>query len=169
MEGTHRPPSSPCAAADPRPNPGDPDAVIASVRPLAVRYCRARIGRRGSSFASADHVAGQVCLAVLAALPAHRDRPLLALVHRIASREVAPHVPAGEETPAPQGEPTERMAALLRVLPERQREIVVLRVAVGLSVEETATAVGSTPGAVRLAQHQALALLREGLGAAPLR
>ncbi|AXX30181.1 RNA polymerase sigma factor [Actinosynnema pretiosum subsp. pretiosum] len=143
--------------------------MVESVRPLVVRYCRARIGRRGSSFASADHVAGQVCLAVLAALPTHHDRPFLALLHGIASREVAPHVPSPQETPAPQGEPTERMAALLRVLPERHREIVVLRVAVGLSVEETATAVGSTPGAVRLAQHQALARLREDLGAAPLR
>ena len=52
------------------------------------------------------------------------------------------------------------MARLLRVLPDKQREIVVLRVVVGLSAEETAATVGSTPGAVRVAQHRALARLR---------
>jgi RNA polymerase sigma-70 factor (ECF subfamily) len=52
---------------------------------------------------------------------------------------------------------------MLHRLPDRQREILVLRVAVGLSAEETAAAVGSTPGAVRVAQHRALARLREML------
>ena len=46
---------------------------------------------------------------------------------------------------------------------DKQREIVVLRVVVGLSAEETAEAVGSTPGAVRVAQHRALARLRKAL------
>ena len=50
-------------------------------------------------------------------------------------------------------------------LPERQREILRLRVVLGLSAEETATAVGSTPGAVRVAQHRALSRLRGGLTA----
>jgi RNA polymerase sigma-70 factor, ECF subfamily len=36
-----------------------------------------------------------------------------------------------------------------------------LRVVVGLSAEETAEAVESTPGAVRVAQHRALFHLRE--------
>jgi RNA polymerase sigma-70 factor (ECF subfamily) len=57
-------------------------------------------------------------------------------------------------------EMTTRMAELLQVLPAKQREILVLRVVVGLSAEETADAVGSTPGAVRVAQHRALARLR---------
>jgi RNA polymerase sigma-70 factor (ECF subfamily) len=46
------------------------------------------------------------------------------------------------------------------VLPAKQREILVLRVVVGLSAEETADAVGATPGQVRVAQHRALARLR---------
>jgi RNA polymerase sigma-70 factor, ECF subfamily len=42
----------------------------------------------------------------------------------------------------------------------------ILRVVVGLSAEETAEAVGSSPGAVRVAQHRALARLRaEVIGA----
>ena len=60
---------------------------------------------------------------------------------------------------------SDRMATLLKVLPDKQREIVVLRVVVGLSAEETADAVGSTPGAVRVAQHRALSRLRKTLGA----
>jgi RNA polymerase sigma-70 factor (ECF subfamily) len=55
---------------------------------------------------------------------------------------------------------SEEMGRLLDRLPEKQREIVVLRVVVGLSAEETAEAVGSTPGAVRVAQHRALVRLR---------
>lgn len=61
------------------------------------------------------------------------------------------------------GELSDRMAQLLRVLPAKQREILLLRVVVGLSAEETADAVGSTPGAVRVAQHRALARLRKTL------
>jgi RNA polymerase sigma-70 factor, ECF subfamily len=46
----------------------------------------------------------------------------------------------------------------------------VLRIAVGLSAEETAQIVGSTPGAVRVTQHRALNRLRRNVvtvGAVP--
>ena len=62
-----------------------------------------------------------------------------------------------------QGELAGRMDKLLDMLPDKQREILVLRVVVGLSAEETAEAVGSTPGAVRVAQHRALGKLRNVL------
>jgi RNA polymerase sigma-70 factor (ECF subfamily) len=58
-----------------------------------------------------------------------------------------------------------RMASLLRVLPARYREILVLRLVVGLSADDTADAVGSTPSAVRVIQHHALAMLRRALAA----
>jgi len=57
------------------------------------------------------------------------------------------------------------MAALLDTLPERQREILVLRLVVGMTAEETAAAVGGTAGAVRVAQHRGLAKLKETLAA----
>jgi RNA polymerase sigma-70 factor (ECF subfamily) len=38
-----------------------------------------------------------------------------------------------------------------------------LRIIVGLSADETATALGITPGAVRVTQHRALARLRKSL------
>lgn len=62
-----------------------------------------------------------------------------------------------------QGELVERMVRLLDTLPDKQREILVLRVVVGLSARETADAVGSTVGAVRVAQHRALSRLRKVL------
>jgi len=164
---------------------GDEAAIarlLTAIRPLVVRYCRARVGRNERSFASADDVAQEVCLAVLTALPSyrHQGRPFLAFVYGIAQHKVADahraaarnrtdpvaEIPDGvEESSGPeqralQSELNERMARLLRVLPDKQREIVVLRVVVGLSAEETAATVGSTPGAVRVAQHRALARLR---------
>lgn len=242
---------------------GDPraiDRVLASIRPLVVRYCRARLGRLERSFASADDVAQEVLLAVLTALPAYRDqeRPFLAFVYGIAAHKVSDahrsrarsrieYVEEVPETPGPlaadpvyqavladelrslgrvvdgqrdtegmarllarsslgtpsavegrrrsaahdlgarataivtgilrdhemeksaekqalrSGDVAGRLAELLSVLPDKQRDIVLLRVVIGLSVEETAEALGSTPGAVRVAQHRALARLRKTL------
>lgn len=161
------------------------ERLLASIRPLVVRYCRARIGYQTNSFTSADDVAQEVCLAVLTALPTYRDqgRPFLAFVYGIAAHKVAdahraaarsraesvPEVPdrpdasAGPAQRVLNGELANKMGQLLRVLPEKQREILVLRVVVGLSAEETAAAVGSTPGAVRVAQHRALSTLRKSL------
>ena len=54
-----------------------------------------------------------------------------------------------------------RPQQLLGSLPERLREVMVLRVGAGLSAEETGAALGMTPGAVRVAQHRALAKMRQ--------
>ena len=59
--------------------------------------------------------------------------------------------------------------ALLDLLPERQREILILRVVNGFSAEETAEALGSTPGAIRVAQHRALGQLRRALAGGSVR
>jgi RNA polymerase sigma-70 factor, ECF subfamily len=161
--------------------------VLEIIRPIVVRYCRARIGAAERSGLSADDVAQEVCLAAMMALPRYRDqgRPFLAFVygiaahkvadaHRAASRnradatEVLPERSArdaGPEQIAINADSAARMEVLLRVLPEKQREILVLRVVVGLSAEETAEAVGSTAGAVRVAQHRALARLKSEITA----
>lgn len=60
-------------------------------------------------------------------------------------------------------EQRERVVALLADLTDDQREIIVLRIVVGLSVEETASVVGRRPGAVRALQHRALRTLRTQL------
>jgi RNA polymerase sigma-70 factor, ECF subfamily len=169
---------------------GKPEAVegvLRRIRPLVVRYCRSRVGSQERTFASADDVAQEVCLAVLTALPSYRDqgRPFLAFVYGIAAHKVADahrsaarnraepveEVPDtqdladGPEAQLMQAEFADKMTHLLDMLPEKQREILRLRIVVGLSAEETAEAVGSTPGAVRVAQHRALGRLRGVLAA----
>lgn len=49
---------------------------------------------------------------------------------------------------------------LLDALNDRSRDIVILRVFEGLSAEETGEIIGTTPGAVRVAQHRALMKIR---------
>ncbi len=165
---------------------GDRAAVarlLEVIRPLVARYCRGRLGPVDRSYLSADDVAQEVCLAVLTALPNYRQqgKPFLAFVYGIAGHKVidahravsrgrtepVPDVPetadtgVGPEQRALHGELSAQLRALLDELPEKQREILVLRIVVGLSAEETAEIVGASPGAVRVAQHRALSRLRK--------
>jgi RNA polymerase sigma-70 factor (ECF subfamily) len=55
---------------------------------------------------------------------------------------------------------------LLAVLTQRQRDILIMRIVLGLSAQETAEAVGTTADAVRVAQHRALNRLRRIVGPA---
>jgi RNA polymerase sigma-70 factor (ECF subfamily) len=169
---------------------GDREAVgrlLAVVQPYVVRYCRARLGPPNPSPA-ADDVAQEVCLAVLTSLPAYRftAKPFLAFVYGIAAHKVIDAHRASTRTPwdldveipdsedrtegpeqhALRAELSGELRRLLDELPDTQREIVVLRAALGLSAEETAATVGSTAGAVRVAQHRALTRLRRALTAA---
>lgn len=127
-------------------------------------------------------------MAAIQALPRYQDqgRPFLAFVYGIASHKVADahraagrnrseptevlperfSLEAGPEQMAINSDSAARMKRLLAVLPDKQREILNLRIVVGLSAEETAEAVGSTPGAVRVAQHRALARLKSEIAAA---
>ena len=162
--------------------------VLETIRPIVVRYCRARFGVGARQGVSADDVAQEVCLAVITALPRYKDqgRPFLAFVYGIAAHKVAdahraagrnraeatddlpdrPSTELGPEQMAIDADSAARMNRLLSVLPEKQREILILRVVVGMSAEETAAAVGSTTGAVRVAQHRALQRLRDEIVAA---
>jgi RNA polymerase sigma-70 factor, ECF subfamily len=164
-----------------RGHPGAIDALLEWVRPMVVRYCRARLGRITGHYYVADDVAQEVCLAVLAALPRYRDmgRPFASFVFGIASHKVADAVrtasrlavpfedlPDGpDERPGPEETvvayiEAERTRALLAQLPHHLRELLILRVVTGLSAEETGNVLGMSAGAVRVAQHRALARLR---------
>jgi RNA polymerase sigma-70 factor (ECF subfamily) len=163
---------------------GDPGAIeilIGEVRPMIVRYCRARLGRVSGHYHIADDVAQEVCIAVLSALPRYRDmgRPFASFVFGIASHKIADalrsairaavpteDLPDGpDEGPGPEETvvrytEAERAKNLLYRLPDHQRELVMLRVVAGLSAEETGNVLGMSAGAVRVAQHRALTRLR---------
>ena len=130
-----------------------------------------------------DDVAQEVCLALLAALPSYTDtgRPFGAFVFGIAAHKVAdaargaarvqavpvcdvpdaPDASAGPEEALLAGYDALRARRLLASLPTGQRRLLLLRVVTGLSAEETGYVLDMTPGAVRVAQHRALARLRE--------
>lgn len=164
-----------------RGHPAAVAALLERIRPMVVRYCRARLGRITGHYYVADDVAQEVCLAVLAALPRYRDmgRPFASFVFGIASHKVAdaarhasrlavpfedlPDEP--DERPGPEETvvayiEAQRARALLAQLPEHLRELLILRVVTGLSAEETGNVLGMSAGAVRVAQHRALARLR---------
>lgn len=162
--------------------PGARDRLLAELLPLVLRYCRGRLGRQETVAGSADDVAQEVCLAVVTALPSYQLKGLSfrAFVYGIAAHKVtdafraigrnrcdpvadlpdSPVLHDGPEQRLLAQELTQRLGGLLHRLTPRQREVLVLRIAVGLSAEETAAAVGSTPGAVRVTQHRALNRLR---------
>jgi RNA polymerase sigma-70 factor (ECF subfamily) len=148
---------------------------------MVLRYCRGRLGRLSGADHAADDAAQEACIAVLTALPRYRDegRPFEAFVFGIAARKVAdvqrasiraaipteslPEIfdqSAGPEEAAMAAADAQRARDLLAKLPDHLRELMILRVAVGLSAEETGRAMNMTPGAVRVAQHRALNRLR---------
>jgi RNA polymerase sigma-70 factor, ECF subfamily len=164
-----------------RGHPAAIESLLQHIRPMVVRYCRARLGRMAGHYHVADDVAQEVCIAVLSALPRYRDmgRPFASFVFGIASHKVADAVrsasrlavptedlPDGpDEHPGPEETvvaciEAERARALLAQLPVHLRELLILRVVTGLSAEETGNVLGMSAGAVRVAQHRALARLR---------
>ena len=78
--------------------------VLETIRPIVVRYCRARVGTVERGGLSADDVAQEVCLAAITALPRYRDRgrPFLAFLYGIAAHKVADaHRAAGRDLAYP--------------------------------------------------------------------
>lgn len=157
------------------------EALMGRVHQVALRYARTRLGRFGAQDLAQD-VAQEVCLAVHAALPDYDERraPFEAFVYTITSRKVADtqrtlirgprsvaEVPDGpDDGPGPEGQAVvrdeaDRALALIRTLPSRQREILTLRVADGLTTAETGAVLGMSAGLVRVTQHRALQRVRQ--------
>lgn len=86
------------------------------------------------------------------ALPGYRpqDQHFATFVYRIAADAATR---SGGRAGAIGGSPVDG-------LPARHREILILRVVVGLSAEETGAVLGCTAAAVRFGQHRALSELR---------
>lgn len=155
--------------------------VITIIHPLVLRYVRARMA--GGRHPTPEDVVQEICLAVATSISTFVDqgRPFMAFVYGIASNKVAdahrkysrdlstptdvvPDTELDEHSPeefALVSAGSNKVRELLDLLSEKPKEILILRIFVGLSAEETAEIVGSTPGAVRVAQHRALAQLRK--------
>lgn len=157
--------------------------IIKIVHPTVLRYARARIS--GGRTPTAEDVAQEICLAVATSVNKYeyKGKPFMAFVYGIAFNKVTDaHRSLSRDKSSPTdevpdqefhgGNPEDaamvevgsnRVRALLDLLSEKAREIVILRIFVGLSAEETAEITGSTAGAVRVAQHRALATMRKAV------
>jgi RNA polymerase sigma-70 factor (ECF subfamily) len=143
------------------------------------RYVLARLG----NVHDAEDVAEEIMLKMLGGLPGYQWRkvPFAAWLMRIARNEVVTftrrngrrahdtELPEelvdrrGQNDPA---ETTERTMALedlrkaVELLPEAQREVIILRFASGLSVADTAKALGKQENNVKVLQHKGMQRLQ---------
>lgn len=166
----------------PRAVAGEPHAVatvVGCVRPHVLSFCSARMDEVTRGHTPAEDVTQEVCLALVRALPRYRDRgaSLLRFAFAIAANKVADarrsahrfaapihdvHVPGPDEDVI-DSELAVTARKFVDQLPEQQRWILLLRVVRGYSTERTAELLGTTPGAVRVAQHRALTRIRAQL------
>lgn len=159
------------------------DRLLTEVRSVSHRYCRARLSAYAGGRQLADDVAQEICIAVFEALPKfqHQGVPFEAFVYKIGSRKLADAQRNSMRSPLvlvedlpeevdPMPSPEQRamrsaeadeMLSMLHQLPERLREVLLLRVAVGMSAQRTGDTLGMSAGAVRIAQHRGLRKLRE--------
>ncbi|MFC6012585.1 sigma-70 family RNA polymerase sigma factor [Nocardia lasii] len=166
---------------------GDRDAVaeiLRLVHPLVRRYCSARMGATGHLMVTPDDVTQEVLMAIVTAIPRYRDqgKSFLAFVYGIAANKVSDAFRRGKHTAYPTADlpdtastsagpedwvlAFERRAAahdLMKVLAPNHREVLVMRIVLGWSAAQTAEAIGTSPGVVRVMQHRALNKLRAEL------
>lgn len=93
----------------------------------------------------------------------NRARTAIRREQRSATRQhrftdpVMGHAPSAEDQTL--GETSDRMMEAIQSLPQRQREVIVMRYYLDLSASESADRLGITPTAVRSSTHRALAAL----------
>lgn len=162
--------------------------ILRIVYPLVRRYCAARMSGAGHLHVTADDVSQEICMATVQAIPRYRDqgKSFLAFVYGISANKVAdafrraqvhpaypvaefpdaPNTEAGPEERALQSETRRATRDLMQVLAPNHREVLVMRIVLGWTAAETAEAIGTSPGVVRVMQHRALNKLRAELRAA---
>ena len=145
------------------------------VVPFVNYYCRIHLG----TTETAQQVAQGISRTILKTLPSYlRSRaPFWGYVYGVTARAVADaqrYTSPAHSDPVHmcEGLPRQQLvdpdcarlvAQLLATLPSEQREVLVLRVPLRLTVEDTAKIVGTSPATVRLIQHRALNRLRQEL------
>ncbi len=149
--------------------------------PRIYAYCLRRTG----TAEGAEDLTSFVFTRALTGLGSYRGGSVAAWLFRIARNAVAnhrrdsrPQVPLASATIAPQpsesgdqpldrlvrAEERERVARLIAALPERERELLALKVAGGLSAKEIGAVLGKSEGAVRVALHRVIQGLRVAYG-----
>ena len=142
------------------------------------RYVYLKIGDREE----AEDIAQQVFLHALRSIASfkYQGTPFAAWLFRIAHNQIVDHlrrktrrpvsveidetVPSNSADPEQEAELRLNVEALSRAtqrLTKAQREVLSLRFAGGLSIEETAKAMGKNPGAIKALQHAAVLALRK--------
>lgn len=156
--------------------------ILRLVQPLVQRYCRTRLGNTAHLHVTADDVTQEVLMATVSAIPRYRDqgKSFLAFVYGIAANKVSdafrgaqvhPAYPVAEipDLASPAAGPEEwalatERGAVARELMEQlnpvHRQVLVMRIVLGLSAAETAAALGTSAGVVRVMQYRALNKLR---------
>jgi len=149
--------------------------------PRVYRYALARLGH----VAEAEDLTEEVFLKMLGAIGDFRwkDVPFSSWIFRIAHNHIATHFRrtaqrGGPTAPIPEeyvdGQADFAAAIEQRItleevrraaeqLPDAQREVIALRFAVGLSIADTAKALGKREGNVKALQHKAVAKLQKML------
>jgi len=149
--------------------------------PRVYRYILARTGNQYD----AEDLAEEVFMRVLEAIDRFqwREAPFSAWLFRIAHNALISQrrkdsargrsAPLSEDLATNSAGPDELVAnrlvlndvmAAAQRLPEAQRQVIALRFAAGLSVAETARAMGKGEGNVKVIQHKAIVKLREWMG-----
>lgn len=155
--------------------------LMAIINPMIVRYVRTRAYGPDHRGVSGEDIAQEIMISVLSSMDDFRwkGKPFMAYVYGIASHKIIDNhranqrnrsepvseLPETTDGVSPEDEAllqslSGQLRNLLEQIPEKQAEVIRLRIIVGLSSEETAQAIGSTPGAVRVAQHRGLNALR---------
>lgn len=169
---------------------GDPQAIntlISAVRPAVYNYCRYRLANYPGGIEASEDAAQETCVAILKVLPDYvqQGAPFRSFVYAIAANKVADAqrrysrsavlVDEFPEQTEPSPTPEELVIAeadvqaahqLLRRLPDRMREVLMLR-AGGASAEKIGTQLGLSANTVRVTQHRAVAKLRSLIASSP--
>lgn len=149
--------------------------------PRVYRYTVARVG----NVAEAEDLTEEVFLKMLGGIGDFhwRDVPFSSWIFRIAHNHIATYFRRTSQRGGPTAELSDEMvdwragpAAMVEqrvtleevrrateALPEAQRDVIALRFAVGLSIAETAKALGKREGNVKALQHKAVAKLQKML------
>ena len=163
---------------------GDQAALSELYQTYFPRLYRYILARTGNSY-DAEDLTEEVFMRVLQAIKRfeHRKAPFSAWLFRIAHNAVISQRrketargrssqlndgmqvdTAGPEELAEKHVALSEVMQAAKTLPDAQRQVISLRFAAGLTVAETARAMGKGEGNVKVIQHKAIAKLREMMG-----